>query len=376
MENEENKINVEETTQSQIENTENTTEIKETQVIEEPKKDSQSRRYMLTYNNPTESDEEFYNFLQNLEHIKYFMFSREKAPTTGTIHFQMFLIFKIGKRFSTIKNLFPNAHIEQAQKTSAQCREYCSKSDTHVSGPYEYGEFAEERSRTDIKNFYDLIYAGVSNMELQKLYPNLYLRQINNIDKIRRDVMNEEYAHKLRENLKVVYLYGQSRTGKTYNVLNHYGLNKVYRVTDYYKDPWENYMGQKTLIFDEFRSQFNVAIMLNYLDIYPISLSSRYNNKVACFDTIFIISNIPPSSQYTKTKEEEPETYKAFNERLHHVIYLTKEKCEVQKTKDLEELKQLLPQVYLDKLDTSPIERKEQIKMVELYTPIDEDPIF
>ena len=189
--------------------------------------------------------------------------------------------------------------------------------------------------------------------------------------------MNEEYAYKLRENLKVVYLYGQSRTGKTYNVLMKYGLDKVYRVTDYYKDPWETYMGQKTLIFDEFRSQFNVATMLQYLDIYPVSLSSRYYNKISCFDTIFIISNIPPSSQYTKTKEEEPETYKAFNERLHHVIYLTKEKCEVQKTSDLEELKQLLPQVYLDKLDITPIQKRQQMSMVENFTIVeDEDPIF
>ena len=65
--------------------------------------DKQARRFCITINNPTETDDEMMSYLKNLEHIKYFIFSREKGNMEGTIHLQMFLIFTIGKRFSTIK---------------------------------------------------------------------------------------------------------------------------------------------------------------------------------------------------------------------------------------------------------------------------------
>ena len=39
----------------------------------------QARRYCITINNPEETDEEMMEFLKGLEHIKYFIFSREKG---------------------------------------------------------------------------------------------------------------------------------------------------------------------------------------------------------------------------------------------------------------------------------------------------------
>ena len=107
------------------------------------------------------------------------------------------------------------------------------------------------------------------------------------------------------------------------------------------------------VVFDEFRSQFPMVNMLHYLDIYPVSLPARFSNKITCYNRLFIISNIPPSSQYTNYKRDEPETYKAFNRRIHHVVYLTKDKCTVEKSRDIEELKSILPEEYLEKLDLS-----------------------
>ena len=50
------------------------------------------KRWFLTYNNPTESDEEMVEYIKNLEHIKYAIFQREKGHECETEHFQMFLI--------------------------------------------------------------------------------------------------------------------------------------------------------------------------------------------------------------------------------------------------------------------------------------------
>ena len=134
------------------------------------------KRWFMTYNNPTETDEEFENYLKNLEHFKYATFQREKGANKETEHFQVFLIFTVGKRFQTMKNLFPKCHIEEAKGSNVQCRDYCSKSETRVSGPYEIGEFAEMRGRTDIKNIIELLKNGVDDYTLMELYPSQYFR--------------------------------------------------------------------------------------------------------------------------------------------------------------------------------------------------------
>ena len=60
--------------------------------------------------------------------------------------------------------------------------------------------------------------------------------------------------------------------------------------------------------------------MLNYLDIYPLDLPSRYNNKVACYKKVYIISNWPLDKQYNNEKVNDKESYLAFLRRIHKVI--------------------------------------------------------
>ena len=276
---------------------------------------------MLTINNPEQTDEEMEKYIKDLEHFKYSIFQREKGHEKETEHFQIFIIFSIGKRFSTIKNYFPTAHIEQAEGSNVQCRDYCSKNDTRVSGPFEIGEFAEERARNDIKSLMELISAGADNETLKGLYPNQYFRFKDKIERIRQECVESQFEEKIR-NVEVTYVYGESGTGKTRKVLEEYGLKNVYRVTDYVKDPWFAYKNQEVVVFEEFRGQFKIWEMLNYLDIYPLWLPSRYTNKVACFTKIFISTNIPLSKQYLSIQETENETFLAFKRRIHNIVYV------------------------------------------------------
>ena len=325
--------------------------LTENEVEQTSSANTQSRRYCLTINNPEETDEQMYEYLKNLEHMKYFIFSREKGTKEGTVHLQIFLIFSIGKRFSTVKKLFPKAHIEHAKGTNNQNRDYCSKSETHISGPFEFGDFSEERSRTDLKNFFVMINAGASDYELQCLYPKLYEKNVSKLQAFRNAKIMHDFGKTIRNDLIVTYVYGPTEIGKTYSILKKYDKGSFYRITDYEKDPWQNYIDQKVVVFDEYRSQFSMVSMLHFLDKYPVSLPSRYSNKVTCYNKVFVISNIPPSAQYKNYKADEPETFKAFNRRIHHVVHYTKDKCTVEKSRDIEELKSILPDEFLAKLD-------------------------
>jgi len=60
--------------------------------------------------------------------------------------------------------------------------------------------------------------------------------------------------------------------------------------------------------------------MLSYLDGYPLSLPARYANRVACYTTVYLASNIDLRQQYKNVQEYEPATWRAFLRRIHSVI--------------------------------------------------------
>jgi len=83
---------------------------------------NQFRNYILTINNPTLSDDEFFDYLKSLNHIKYFIFQREKGKEKETPHFQLYLEFTLGKTFNTMKEYFPTAHIQQRNSSMTDLR--------------------------------------------------------------------------------------------------------------------------------------------------------------------------------------------------------------------------------------------------------------
>lgn len=280
---------------------------------------TQARRYLLTINNPIQTDEEISLYVQGLEHFKYCMFQREKGHEKETEHIQMFLVFTVGKWFSTVKSYFPTAHIEKAQGSNVQCRDYCSKKDTRVSGPYELGEFAEQRSRTDLATIVELAKCGATDSEIQSLFPSQYLLYIDKIHKVR-----EQFRYDLNKSnerkVVVTYIYGPPGCGKTRYIVNKYGYGTFYRMTNYRKNCFDYYDNEKVIVFDEFDSSLPITEMLNYLDVYPVQLPCRYSNKLANYDEVYIISNLKLFEQYQIIQEEKPLQFQALLRRIHKII--------------------------------------------------------
>lgn len=177
---------------------------------------------------------------------------------------------------------------------------------------------AEEKGkRNDLAEIIQLIEDGATDNEIRKAYPSQYLRYANSIARTRQVIMEAKFEKTFRV-LTVTYIYGSTGKGKTRHVMEKYGYENVYRVTNY-DHPFDMYKGQKVIIFEEFRSSQKIEQMLNFLDGYPITLPARYGDKIACFDTVYIISNIPLSSQFVRMQSEQPETFQAFLRRIHFV---------------------------------------------------------
>ena len=91
--------------------------------------DTQSKKYLLTLNNPVEKGLDHETLKQILGQLKsclYYALSDEIGKE-GTYHSHIFIALKNPVRFSTIKKRFPEAHIEQAHGTAQENRDYVAK---------------------------------------------------------------------------------------------------------------------------------------------------------------------------------------------------------------------------------------------------------
>lgn len=292
---------------------------------------SQARRWILTINNPKETDEEMEKYVKSLEHIKYAIFQREQGEEKGTIHFQMFLTFSISKRFSTIKTYFSTAHIEKAKGTNVQCRDYCSKSDTRVSGPYEIGDFAEERSRTDMKGFYELLDSGASDLQIRDLYPSLFLKEFNKIAELRAMRKVEKFKKQERD-LEVIYVYGESGSGKTTYVNDLLRGQDSFHISLFDNSAFTGYTGEDILVIDEFKGQFRLQYINLLLDGSSfVKLRGLHFSGQACYTKVYIMSNFNYKDLYKDEQTENQGQFFGFCRRLHKVIRMENGKPIVEK---------------------------------------------
>lgn len=288
---------------------------------------TRSRKWLLTINNPEKykmTHDGIRQILSGFKAVKYWCLCDEVGKE-GTYHTHLFICGNNGILFQTVKKKFPPAHIDYCRGTSQENRDYIrkegkykgsKKEETNLANTFEEsGEMPLERQgqRNDLIDLYDMIKSGMSNYEILETNPE-YMMQIDKIEYCRQIVKQEQFKNIFRD-MSAEYWSGKTGQGKTRTVMERYGYENVYRVTDYLH-PFDSYKGQDVIVFEEFRSSLKIQDMLNYLDGYPLDLPCRYNNKVACFTKVYILSNIPLELQYMEIQREYKETWNAFLRRI------------------------------------------------------------
>lgn len=294
-----------------------------------------SRKYQLTINNPIEHGFTHEKIKENLQTLKIVYWCMcDEIGEQKTPHTHIFLYSKNAILFSSIQKRFYGAHIELAIGTCQENRDYIrkegkylvsDKKETNIIETFEeYGEMPIERkgSSDNISSqVLEMIKDGASNFEIIDRFPS-YLTKIAHLDKMRQTIMHEKYKTNFRK-LEVTYIFGATETGKTRYVLDKYGYENVYKVSNY-EHPFDNYENQDVILFDEFRSSIPLKEMLQFLDGYPCKLPARYNDKQACYTKVFIVSNIPFDKQYVNIQENESESFEAFKRRIKNFLIFDK----------------------------------------------------
>ena len=294
---------------------------------------TQSRKWALVINNPLEAGLDHAAIREILYRFSpaYFCMADEIA-TTGTYHTHIFLFSPSPMRFSTVKNRFSTAHIEKAYGSAKANRAYIlkeghwadtDKAETSVSGTFEeWGDLPAEKEE-EAPEMFKLIQdlrAGKTVMEIIEDNPKLAFR-IREIETLRQAILEEKYSAENRA-LEVTYLYGASGTGKTRGIFEKHDRKSICRITDYGGRNGVRFDAYhcQDVVLEEFHSQIPISAMLNYLDIYPLTLPARYTDRIACYTKVYITSNIPLEEQYRDIQRYQMETWSAFLRRVQNVI--------------------------------------------------------
>lgn len=278
-------------------------------------RDTQKRSWLLTI--PAENNDQA-TVEKKLERYR-FIGQLERGEETGYLHWQVLIDHPHAIRFSTLKNLFPTAHIEPRKGNLVQAIAYVTKAETFAGvsiGNMKDVPEAKEK-KLGLADFHAMISEGVPVDDLIANHPSaLYFA--TRLRELERTLAFQR-GKELRE-VKALYLHGKTGVGKTRALWETYGAS-MYRVSNY-AHPWDSYRGESVLVLDEFYGgNIGFDLLLNVLDRYPLELPARYANKNACWTTVAVVSNIPLSDQYTDIQASNPRGWQALLRRFAGEVY-------------------------------------------------------
>lgn len=228
---------------------------------------------------------------KNLKGVRYLCYGKEKAPSTGKIHWQSYVYFNNARTFSSMKKKIPTAHIEKARGSPKDNQEYCKKD----------GEFTE-----------------VGELPTQGKISGSELRNMSHEDIIERDARcHRAYinAKQILDNkmkvsewnkgkeVEVHYVYGTSGSGKSTwaadHILEKYGdvavcigsyTNGFYNLSD---------TEAEILIMDDWRdSDMRPSEFVKLIDYRPQQMNIKGGNHLNRFKAIYITTVRPYDKIY------------------------------------------------------------------------------
>jgi len=287
---------------------------------------------MFTVNNPSFSPQELIARFQTAG-VGYCVFQLEKAPTTGTPHFQGYLELKKPTHLSTIINMFPHAahpHIEPRRGTRIQARNYCMKSDTrasgssHETGPFEVNEFGKggQGKRTDLDAVAEMLTLGKSKEDILQSFPGTYMKFFKGIASA--EALLNKPSGVIKDDFQVILLYGPPRTGKTSDaralLTQLFGDSEIPFVKPDGK--WfDGYTGQQGVIFDDFIGEepgITIRSVLSWFDSREIVVETKGGHTTYKPNAIVVTTNKHPKLWFANL---DPSLYAALMSRFSAIYY-------------------------------------------------------
>ena len=232
-------------------------------------------------------------------------------------HLQGYARWKSARTGSAVKKWLGrnDAHLELPISGDFENHAYCVKEGNVV---VQWGETPTEptNKHSDWEWVADQVKHGKSLLSMLEEKPHM-TRYVSSIRQLVSETEVKQQA--AWRDVETTYVWGAAGIGKSRAIMEKHGHENVYRITDK-KNPWDGYRGEEVVVFEEYRSNFGVENMLNWLDGYPIMLPCRYANRPALFTKVYLLTNIPLWEQFEGVQMAHKETWGAFLRRVDNVV--------------------------------------------------------
>ena len=187
--------------------------------------------------------------------LRYLVYQLEQCPETGKKHWQAYCEFETTQRYSAVKKLFKDntAHVSTPKGNAEQNKKYCTKEDSRLEGPWEYGKPKSQGERSDLQ----LLTEDVTNVkkpmvETMLEHPEMTIRYPRGMTTLRMaTILNAGREHR---DVEVVVLIGEPGVGKTKSVYDKHRSEEIYKLTASTQSVWfDHYDGEKVLLIDDFK---------------------------------------------------------------------------------------------------------------------------
>lgn len=231
------------------------------------------------------------------EACQYLVGQLESAPSTGGTHIQGFVTFTQKRRLTWIKkNIDQEAHFEPAKGTAQQNRVYCTKEESRIAGPWEFGELVTQGKTKGLDQAIELIKSRATDTQVAESLPAVYVRHYRGLQELRRALKITAEQRTWLPELWVVY--GASGTGKSRWAREAFP-------DAFWKSAgtawWDGYWGQETIVLDDFTGRFMPLTDLQHLlDGNPMQVEIKGGSVPMLARRIIITSNWRPDEWYSE----------------------------------------------------------------------------
>jgi len=237
---------------------------------------------------------------------------------SGNHHLQFAIYLERSQRGTWLsQNICESVHWERCRSVSAT-REYVTKSESRVAGPWEYGEFPSIGGgrRSDLDDVKELLDAGSSLREISESHFAAFIRYRSGFQAYR---LLRQPARDWVMDVRV--FWGDTGTGKTRGVYEFAGDKPVYPLSQNYNGGvvwWDAYQGEEIVLIDDFYGWLPISYLLKLLDRYPMLIRTRDGHIQFTSRIVFITSNTSPDEWYPNAPEE---VRRALRRRFTQVIH-------------------------------------------------------
>lgn len=218
--------------------------------------------------------------------IRYYIYGREVAPSTGQKHLQGFVCFVNAKTLHQAIRLLNPCHVEAARGSIADNITYCKKDGAFT----EYGTPPHQGEHTEIRKIHEAVMEGKSTTDIAEEFPGQYMR-------LYRGVIALQSARLRPRNwpMAVYIFWGAPGSGKTRLAAEVGG-------DAFWKDPvstwWDGYTGQDTIIIDDFNpavTKMSTAFLLRAFDRYSMSVEVKGGTVTFAAKKVILTSMTNPA---------------------------------------------------------------------------------